>query len=112
GQSPCKNSIDWERLLSERETTAAALSAALQRLNSLEREAEELRLERLSAEGQGQGELGKIREALRRKLFGARAKPAGAPAGAQGSSDFLLRQRTKDLQRAVQDLRLRGKRRP
>ena len=58
--------LDWDRVASERETTAAALSVALQRLASAEREVEELDGERRAKEGTRQGELNPLRAALRR----------------------------------------------
>merc|ERR1712157_634846 len=60
------DAFNWDRLVSERETTAAALSAALQHLASLEREAEELQQEKVAKEGHGRGELNGIRATLRR----------------------------------------------
>merc|ERR1712194_662447 len=65
GQCDCK-AMDWDRLMSERETTSAALAAGLQRIASLEHEAKELDQELVSREGTGKGELGGLRSALRR----------------------------------------------
>eukprot|EP00930_Biecheleria_cincta_P057598 TRINITY_DN43501_c0_g1_i1.p1 TRINITY_DN43501_c0_g1~~TRINITY_DN43501_c0_g1_i1.p1 ORF type:complete len:768 (-),score=175.93 TRINITY_DN43501_c0_g1_i1:32-2335(-) len=107
--------IDWDRLLSERETTAAALSAGLQRLNSLQREAEELNeTERIASEGQSQGELVALKEKLRLRMFGPRPselmQEVSAPlspeaAQVKAASAGLLRRRAKDLRRTVQELR-------
>merc|ERR1740129_1209647 len=56
---------DWDRILSERETTAAALSAGLQRLAFLEGEVEELVRERRAVDSRRQGELSGLRARVR-----------------------------------------------
>lgn len=112
-------SVDWDRLLSERETTSAALSAAFQRMLTLEREVEELHQERLVAEGQGRGELVGLREALRQRLRSGlgvgRAAAAAAGIGSSSSSghawdgavtasEALFRNHLEDLRRTADEL--------
>lgn len=132
---PRVGSQDWLRLESERETTAAALSAALQRVASLEREAEELKRERAAAERNSQGEIGGLRAALRRlaapTLRAARRRLGAASGSSSGSrasmrsggpsseqtlllsgdesraiSSSLLQHRIKDLERTAENLRI------
>eukprot|EP00931_Biecheleriopsis_adriatica_P109574 TRINITY_DN83833_c0_g1_i1.p1 TRINITY_DN83833_c0_g1~~TRINITY_DN83833_c0_g1_i1.p1 ORF type:complete len:293 (+),score=93.35 TRINITY_DN83833_c0_g1_i1:28-879(+) len=113
-----KGKIDaevWDRLLSERETTAAALSAGLQRLKTLAREAEDLQRDLEAAEGKGQGELVSLRETLRRRLFGKRSagtkgssssrQPAWTAAAA-AASHSLFKHRSADLLRTIQELQV------
>lgn len=118
--------VDWERLMRERETTANALAAGLQREVSLQREKEELEREHEAAEGHGRGELGLLKATLRRlakpmksmsKVFAhAAAEPvdsvaAAAAAAAEAESEAaraaaigLFRSRVEDLQAIVVEL--------
>lgn len=111
--------VDLEVLASERETTAAALSTALQRLSCLEREADELREERLAAENRMLTELGPVRTALRRlaaptvaamsraapALFGGGEAASSQDSEAGAAAEGLFRRRVDDLQRTVAELR-------
>lgn len=109
--------LDWDRLFSERETTALALSAGLQRLASLEREAVELDRDLRATESAGHRELSKLRGRLRQlaqqpdaaaprsgegagRSSGSSARPGSCPAVAEG----LFRRRVEDLQRHVEEL--------
>mmetsp|Transcript_73247 Transcript_73247/g.197365 ORF Transcript_73247/g.197365 Transcript_73247/m.197365 type:complete len:615 (-) Transcript_73247:7-1851(-) len=105
--------LDWERLLSERETTAGALWAGLQRLASLEREAGEIQREDVCAEQRRQNLVSGLREKLRRLRArsitspnvggGAGSGLRNAPAGA-ASSEALFRRHIEDMQQSVQEL--------
>lgn len=99
-------SLDWDRLSSERETTAAALSASLQRVACLEHEAAELLAEREALERRGRGEVQRLRAQLRR--LASHATPAveePAPAACQGG-EGLFQRCVEDLQGTVSGLRL------
>jgi len=95
--------IDWDRLVSERETTAAALSVALQRRACLRKEISELEQELVLAEGRGRGELGVLRTALRQLTCpeNTQSKPAQIV-----SADDLFRHRLEDLQDTTQKLHI------
>lgn len=83
-------------MLSERETTAAALSAGLQRLSSLQKEAQELQEERCRAEGDHQ-DLRPLRNRLR-NCVEAEAKAAEEPLHeVLAASEGLFRRRASDL---------------
>ena len=94
--------IDWERLLSERETTAAALSAALQRLGSLEKELQELTEERRKADGDQ--DLRPLRNRLRHHV----EKPEDLPQEVLVASEGLFRRRAADLSQQIRELRQDG----
>ena len=94
--------IDWERLLSERETTAAALSAALQRLGSLEKELQELQEERRKADGDQ--DLRPLRNRLRHHV----EKPEDLPQEVLVASEGLFRRRAADLSQQIRELRQDG----
>lgn len=94
--------IDWERLLSERETTAAALSAALQRLGSLEKELQELQEERRKADGDQ--DLRPLRNRLRHHV----EKPDDLPQEVLVASEGLFRRRAADLSQQIRELRQDG----
>eukprot|EP00434_Breviolum_minutum_P031706 symbB.v1.2.028039.t1/scaffold2927.1/size67078/6 len=96
------SAIDWDRLLSERETTAAALSAGLQRLSSLQKEVQELQEERCRAEGDHQ-DLRPLRNRLR-NCVEAEAK-AAEPFEVLAASEGLFRRRANDLAQQLRELR-------
>jgi len=108
--------VDWDRLVSERETTAASLSVALQRLACLEREVEELRGEQEAVDGRGHGELGGLRATLRRLakptmaavsrvlLPGFLAAPNPSDNVADVADQGLYRHRMEELQNHVASL--------
>lgn len=120
--------VDWDRLISERETTAAALSAALQRAKCVEREVQELRQEREDAEKHSHEELRSLRERLRRCMskperdgpdFQATQSETNASVGAgadphrpqptissRSVSENLFKRRAEDLQSTVAGLKL------
>lgn len=120
------DSVAWDRIASERETTASALYAALQRISSLEREAEEMQKEQEAAECVGRGELSSLRETLRHlveptltsmtrsgvpvlQLASAALSSGSFGISNRGNSDTtddsLFRCRLQDLERALVDLR-------
>eukprot|EP00927_Polykrikos_kofoidii_P034593 TRINITY_DN29320_c0_g1_i1.p1 TRINITY_DN29320_c0_g1~~TRINITY_DN29320_c0_g1_i1.p1 ORF type:complete len:1089 (-),score=221.15 TRINITY_DN29320_c0_g1_i1:183-3449(-) len=105
------DAVDWDRLMSERETTAAALQAALQRVACLQRESEEIQRERAAAEGRGRGELGGLRKALRRLARPtieavSRAIGVGSPSvNNESPAEALFVHRVNDLKRTVEELR-------
>jgi len=110
GGSEGLEAVDWDRLISERETTAAALSAALQRLACLEREDEELQRERDIVEGRNSGELGGLRRALRRiarptMAAVSRAMGASSSDAPHSPSEALFQHRISDLRRTVEELK-------
>jgi len=118
--------VDWDRLISERETTAAALSAALQRAKCVEREVQELRQEREDAEKHSHEELRSLRERLRRCMsrperdgpdYQAKLSETNASMGAdsyrrqpsistRSVSENLFKRRAEDLQHTVAGLKL------
>lgn len=74
------SSVEWQRLLSERETTALELSRALARADELEAELEDRRVEVQVAERRRQRERNSLEQALRelrRKRKGSRSSGEG-----------------------------------
>ncbi|CAE7338429.1 unnamed protein product, partial [Symbiodinium necroappetens] len=98
------SAIDWERLSSERETTAAALSAGIQRLTSLQREVAELEQEqqRLHAEP---ADFAPLRQRLRSALRGATKVESPCNSEILDASEGLFRHRLRDLAQHARALR-------
>ncbi|CAE6939800.1 unnamed protein product, partial [Symbiodinium sp. CCMP2592] len=98
------SAIDWERLSSERETTAAALSAGIQRLTSLQREVAELEQEqqRLHAEP---ADFAPLRQRLRSALRGATKVESPCNSEILEASEGLFRHRLRDLAQHARALR-------
>lgn len=120
-QAGCED-VDWDRIVSERETTSAALSAALSRVATLDREREELERERTELEGRRRGEVGGLRAALRRLAKPAVAAMAGRLSGlhvaapppvpaedgssASSAAEGLFKHRLTDLHTTVAELQV------
>jgi hypothetical protein len=107
--------VDWDRLMTERETTAAALSAGLQRLAVLEKEVKELDAERELLDLRGKEDIGGLRTSLRRRaqpVLAAMSKVFKSTSGASCSNvasecpslddaaaaEGLFKRRLEDLQ--------------
>ncbi|CAJ1384467.1 unnamed protein product [Effrenium voratum] len=93
--------IDWDRLVSERETTAAALSAGLMRLSCLQREAKEIHEEQLRSSDQ---ELRPLRAQLRSRVEEAKASETPDETR-KAASEGLFRLRAGDLSAQIRALR-------
>jgi hypothetical protein len=107
--------VDWDRLMTERETTSAALSTGIQRVITLEREVKELDAEREMLDSQGSKDLGGLRGKLRQtvsamsKVFHAASSSTSDPTSGAPLEDManaaaaegLFKRRVDDLQATV-----------
>lgn len=110
--------VDWDRIMTERETTAAALSTGIQRVDVLEREVKEMDAEREILDSRDSKDIGGLRGQLRKtvtamsKVFAAASSSTTGAETAEALEDIrnaaaaegLFKRRVEDLQANVADL--------
>lgn len=112
--------VDWDRIMTERETTAAALSTGIQRVTCLEREVKELDAEREILDQSSSKDLGGLRGKLRKtvtamsKVFHAASSSSSGLPELSGecledlanatAAEGLFKRRVEDLQASVTDI--------
>jgi len=110
--------VDWDRIMTERETTAAALSTGIQRVVTLEKEVKELDAERSLLDSRDSKDIGGLRGQLRKtvtamsKVFNAATGSTTGAESAEGLEDIrnataaegLFKRRVEDLQASVAEL--------
>lgn len=110
--------VDWDRIMTERETTAAALSTGIQRVTCLEREVKELDAERELLHSRDSKDIGGLRGQLRKtvtamsKVFHAASSSTSGAETAEALDDMrnaaaaegLFKRRVEDLQANVAEL--------
>jgi len=118
GQITTFEKVDWDRIMTERETTAAALSTGIQRVVTLERECKEIDDEREQLESRGTKDLGGLRGKLRKtvtamsKVFQAASSSSSGVANSEplemtanvAAAEGLFKRRVEDLGSNVADL--------